>query len=67
MPVTEIPHDEYLTMKCPFCEGTFAAGYTDGDPTVLHMLPPCESCVKLNPNEFLGAVRSRLQTAEKKQ
>ena len=45
--------------RCPFCSGTFDAGYSgDKQGTVMHSMPPCERFVTLTPDRYLHAVRT---------
>ena len=53
--------EDHIDFDCPFCGEPVRAGSNpDGEGAVLHRMPMCEQFDKLDPFEFLQAVRSRL-------
>jgi hypothetical protein len=43
---------------CPFCQKKFHAGEEDGVPGIIHEMPPCDTFLELEPDEFLAAVNA---------
>lgn len=51
-----------VSFACPFCGGQAVTGYNEeGNGASLHVLPACEKFVKLDPLDYIIAVRIELE------
>lgn len=57
-------YNDLLTLKCPFCGRTVTFGEETEtkDLAALHELPTCATYDRLEPDEFVRAVRERLSS-----
>lgn len=51
-----IKMDGHVAEKCPFCTGSFQAGFVNGVPAVAHSTPPCKDFVEMEVDVYLRAV-----------